>query len=205
MLIAPSAPRMTLRVFSLWGRWLSLKSAPRMRHLRLSGSLGCRYGTFRSNSYSRPAQELLIARRIGRVDVGLYATKRYLQRHGTPETTADLQRHTLIGFDQPTAFIRTASKSLSISREAFSIRAESDLAQLTLVRSGAGIGFCQVPTGRRGGLVRLLAKQYSLQLDTWIAMHEDLRKSPRCRVTFDALVEGLREHVFGAKSRRAIE
>jgi DNA-binding transcriptional LysR family regulator len=154
---------------------------------------------------TRPAQGLLIARRIGHVDVGLYATKQYLQRHGPPATTSDLQRHTLIGFDQPTAFIRAASKLISLSREAFSIRADSDLSQLALVRSGAGIGFCQVPIGRRDGLVRLLAKQYSLPLDMWIAMHEDLRKSPRCRVTFDALVAGLREHVAGGRSRRATE
>ena len=26
-------------------------------------------------------------------------------------------------------------------------------------------------------------------------MHEDLRHSPRCRVTFDALVEGLQQHI----------
>jgi hypothetical protein len=29
---------------------------------------------------------------------------------------------------------------------------------------------------------------------TWITMHEDLRHSPRCRVTFDALVEGLQHY-----------
>jgi hypothetical protein len=62
-----------------------------------------------------------------------------------------------------------------------------------------------VPIGRREGLVGVLAKQYSLPLDTWIAMHEDLRNSPRCRVTFDALVEGLREHVTGAPRWRATE
>jgi DNA-binding transcriptional LysR family regulator len=154
---------------------------------------------------TRPDQELLIARRIGYVHVGLHATKQYLQRHGTPATAADLQRHTLIGFDQPTAFIRAASKSLALGREAFAMRADSDLAQLALIRSGAGIGFCQVPIGRREGLLRVLAKQYSLPLDTWIAMHEDLRNSPRCRVTFDALVESLREHVAGATRRCATE
>jgi len=147
---------------------------------------------------TRPDQELLIARRIGYVHVGLHATKQYLQRHGTPATTTDLQRHTLIGFDQPTAFIRAASKSFPLRREAFAIRADNDLAQLALIRSGAGIGICQVPIGRRDGLVRVLVKQFSLPLDTWIAMHEDLRNSPRCRVTFDALVEGLRDHVAGA-------
>ena len=144
------------------------------------------------------SQELLIARRIGRIDVGLYATPQYIQRHGMPATTAELQRHTLIGFDQPTVFIRAASKSVPLRREMLAIRADSDLAQLALIRSGAGIGFCQVPIGRRHALVRVLAKQFSLPLETWIAMHEDLRNSPRCRVTFDALVEGLRSHAAAA-------
>jgi DNA-binding transcriptional LysR family regulator len=152
---------------------------------------------------TRPTQALLIARRIGHVDVGLHATKPYLQRHGTPATAADLQRHTLIGFDQPTAFIRSAGKSIPLTREAFSMRADSDLAQLALIRSGAGLGFCQVPIGRREGLVRVLARQFSLPLDTWIAMHEDLRNSPRCRVTFDALVDGLRVHLAAGINRRA--
>lgn len=147
---------------------------------------------------TRPDQGLLIARRIGHVHVGLHATKRYLERHGTPATTADLQQHALIGFDRPTAFIRAANKSLAFRREAFAVRADSDLAQLALIRSSAGIGFCQVPIASRDGLLRVLVKQYSLPLDTWIAMHEDLRNSPRCRVTFEALVEGLRDHVTGA-------
>jgi len=136
---------------------------------------------------SRPDQELIIARRIGHVHVGLYATRQYLQRHGTPATWADLQQHTLIGFDQPTAFHRAAGKSLPLRRE-----------MLALIRSGAGIGFCQVPIARRDGLVRVLVKQFSLPLDTWVAMHEDLRNTLRCRVTFDSLVEALREHIAAA-------
>ena len=148
---------------------------------------------------TRPTQELLIARRIGLVGLGLHATRQYVKRHGAPETPADLQHHALIGFDQPTAFIRAAGNSLpGFQREVFAMRANSDLAQLALIRSGAGIGICQVAIGKRDGLVRLLRKQFSLQLDTWIAMHEDLRNSPRCRVTFDALVAGLQEHVARA-------
>jgi DNA-binding transcriptional LysR family regulator len=148
---------------------------------------------------TRPTQELLIARRIGHLGLGLHASKQYLKRHGAPDVTADLQRHALIGFDQPTPFIRAAGKAFpGFRREAFAMRANSDLAQLALIRSGAGIGICQVAIAKRDGLVRVLRKQYSLQLDTWIAMHEDLRNSPRCRVTFDALVKGLQAHVAGA-------
>jgi len=148
---------------------------------------------------TRPTQALLIARRIGHVGLGAHASKEYVKRHGVPDTTADLEHHALIGFDQPTAFIRAAGKSFPVfQREAFAMRANSDLAQLALIRSGAGIGICQVAIARRDGLVRVLRRQFSLQLDTWIAMHEDLRDSPRCRVTFDALVAGLQEHVAAA-------
>ena len=145
----------------------------------------------------RPRQELLIARRIGQIEVGLHAHERYLAQHGTPRSLADLAKHSLIGFDQATAFVRNASKALAgWRREAFAIRTDSDLAQLALIRSGAGIGACQVPIARRDHtLVRILPRQLSLPLETWVTMHQDLRDSPRCRVTFDALVKGLQRHV----------
>jgi hypothetical protein len=45
--------------------------------------------------------------------------------------------------------------------------------------------------------VRLLPRALSLKLGTWVTMHEDLRASPRCRVTFDALAEGLQAYIAG--------
>ncbi|EQD33835.1 LysR family transcriptional regulator, partial [mine drainage metagenome] len=85
----------------------------------------------------RPDQASLIARRVGQIEVGLHATRHYLERHGTPESAEDLKGHTLIGFDQPTAFVHAASRSMSLQREAFALRATSDLAQLALIRCGA--------------------------------------------------------------------
>jgi DNA-binding transcriptional LysR family regulator len=145
----------------------------------------------------RPRQELLVTRRIGRIELGLHAHERYLARHGTPGTVAELARHSLIGFDQMTAFVRSAGKAFALwRRDAFTMRTDNNLAQLALIRSGAGIGICQTAIARRDhSIVRLLPKQVSLQLETWITMHEDLRNSPRCRVTFDALVKGLQQHL----------
>lgn len=149
-----------------------------------------------------PRQETLIARRVGRIEIGLHASREYLAIHGTPRNIAELTRHTLIGFDQETAFIRSARKSLpAMSREMFSLRTDSDLAQLALIRAGAGIGGCQVPLARRSdSLVRVLQRQIALPLETWITMHEDLRNRPSCRVVFDALVAGLQQHVAAANS-----
>jgi len=146
---------------------------------------------------ARPRQELLVARRVGQIELGLHAHQRYLSRHGTPNTMADLANHALIGFDQTTAFIRSAGKGLSgWGREAFAMRTDNNLAQLALIRSGAGIGVCQAAIARRDdSIVRLFPRHFSLQLETWITMHQDLRNSPRCRVAFDALVKGLQQYV----------
>lgn len=143
-----------------------------------------------------PQQAQLIARHVGRIELGLHAHHDYLAAHGQPTTAAELAEHALIGFDQVTPFIRAAMKSFpGMQREAFSMRTDSDVAQLALVRAGAGIGICQVPLARRNAsLVRILPDEVRWTMDVWITMHEDMRNSPRCRAMFDALVEGLLQY-----------
>jgi DNA-binding transcriptional LysR family regulator len=140
-----------------------------------------------------PRQDQLVARRIGAIELGLHASADYVTRHGMPATLEELGRHAVIGYDCVTPFVRQALERMpAFGREQFGFRTDSDLAHLALIRAGAGIGFCQAPLARREPpLQRVLAVDFTLQLDTWVAMHEDLRNSPRCRVTFDALVEGL--------------
>jgi DNA-binding transcriptional LysR family regulator len=156
----------------------------------------------------RPAQDQLIARHVGQVEVGLHASATYLQRRGTPTSVAQLTEHTLIGFDQPTPYIREVAKSMrGLDRESFALRTDSSVAQLALMRSGAGIGFCQVPLARGAAsatagaanpqLVRVIPDLYSFQLDTWITMHEGLRNNPSCKATFDALVVGMESYLRG--------
>jgi DNA-binding transcriptional LysR family regulator len=146
-----------------------------------------------------PRQEQLIARRVGAVALGLYAHRDYLERRGTPRTLAELAGHSLIGYDEETAFTRAARKSFPAwKREAFALRTDSDLGHLALVRAGCGIGAFQVALARREpALTRVLPRQMKLQLDTWITMHEDLRNSPRCKTVFDALVKGIAAHAAG--------
>lgn len=147
----------------------------------------------------RPVQEALVARRIGAIDVGLHAHERYLAQHGVPESIKDLSRHTTIGFDQETEFVRSfQDRFKTFTRDSFAFRADSDLAQLSAIRAGFGIGACQSPLAARDAkLVRVLRKEFSLTLDTWVAMHEDLRASARCAVTFAALASGLNAYIRG--------
>jgi len=144
-----------------------------------------------------PRQESLLARRVGVVALGLFAHKTYLAAHGTPKSVSELGQHALIGFDEETPFLRAVRKTFpQWSRTAFSISTDSDVGQLGLIRAGCGIGVCQVALAKRNtDLVHVLPLKFDLKLDTWVTMHEDLRNSPRCKVTFDALVKGLAAHV----------
>lgn len=148
----------------------------------------------------RPSQDALIARRVGEIELGLFGRRDYLARCGTPTQWDDLQRHAVIGFDTESVFVRQARRTLAaFSRENFALRTDSDLAQIAALRAGFGIGMCQVRIAERDpALVRLMPDAFDLRMETWIAMHEDLRDSPRCRATFGALVAGL-EHYIAAR------
>jgi len=144
-----------------------------------------------------PVQEALVARRIGAVELGFHARRDYLRRAGTPRSMAELEQHALIGFDRETAFIRQLREQRQIPEQIdFALRTDNDLAQLAAIRAGFGIGVCHVPLGRRDRrLVRLLPRAFAVYLETWIAMHENLRDTPRCRAVFDALAAGLAAYI----------
>jgi len=147
-----------------------------------------------------PRQEQLVARSVGAIELGLHTSTAYLARHPVPESLDDLARHTLIGYDHVTPMVRDAMRGWpQLDAQLPALRTDSDVAQLGLIRAGAGIGICQVALARRSpDLVRVLPDAFSLPLPTWVTMHEDLRDSPRCRVTFDALVEALARHAGSA-------
>lgn len=145
----------------------------------------------------RPRQEQLVARKVGEIELGLHAHADYLARHGTPAGLLDLAQHAVIGYDEASPFVRNAGAAFQgFSRENFAWCSDSDLAQLALIRAGAGIGVCQAGLAARDpALRRVLPQAFSLPMETWVTMHEDLRGSLRCRATFDALAEGLRDYV----------
>src|SRR5262249_16895494 len=87
-----------------------------------------------------PEPGALVGKRVRTVIVGLHAHQSYLADRGTPRDLAELTSHSLVGFDKETPFIRGARKSLPTwSREAFSMRTDSDLGQLALIRAACGI------------------------------------------------------------------
>lgn len=144
----------------------------------------------------RPTQDALVARHVGKVALGIYAHKRYIEANGRPKTIADLANHSLIGFDTETAYVRSRRPSgMPYARENFSLRTDNDLAALAAIRAGYGIGICQAGIASRDPALRpLFADSFVLYLDTWVVMHEDLRRSARTRALYDHLATALSDY-----------
>jgi DNA-binding transcriptional LysR family regulator len=139
----------------------------------------------------------------GDVTLGLHAHRRYLEAHGRPRHPDHLKHHALIGYDQETPVVRSLqAKGMRLSRDMFALRTDNDLARLlAAIRTGYGIGVCQVPIARRDALVRLLPRHFAFNLEIWLVMHESMRTSPRMRAVLDHLGSVLSAYV-GTPPRR---
>ncbi|MDB5450722.1 MAG: LysR family transcriptional regulator [Phenylobacterium sp.] len=144
-----------------------------------------------------PSQNALVARKVGEVRMGFYATADYLARHGTPHSLDDLnEQHAVIGFDSDSRGIKELpGLNVPVSRERFAFRSDNDLAQFAALRAGFGVGVCQDALGRRYGLTPVMPGISVIRLGVWIVMHENLKASHRMRLMFDHLVEGFSAYV----------
>jgi DNA-binding transcriptional LysR family regulator len=99
----------------------------------------------------RPAQQSLVARKLGDMPIVAAAHRDYLARAGTPRQPADLLQHRLIGFDRDDSMQRGfAALGLPVTREHFALRTDEPGRLRPAVASGAGIGFVARTTWRTG-------------------------------------------------------
>jgi DNA-binding transcriptional LysR family regulator len=147
----------------------------------------------------RPRQKSLLARRVGKSPVGLYAHRHYLETFGQPKTISDLENHSMIGFDRDDQTLKSLTPMpRPLSREMFCFRSDNDLAQFAALKCGVGIGGCQHGIARNyPELVPVLAKLIRFELEMWVVMHEDMRAVPRVRRLFDHLVNALSAFLRG--------
>lgn len=139
---------------------------------------------------ARPENPDLIARRLARWPVGLFASPAYLQARGTPEPGLHFQGHDLVLF-QPHA---ERIKDLTLVGEPLrSGRVVSTLSSSLLVRRSisAGIGLGELPLymGERDGLIRVWPERTSAaHYEVWLVTHADLRHTVKIRAVIDEIV-----------------
>lgn len=132
-----------------------------------------------------PAGNDLAARRLGGIELVLYASPRYLARTTAPHTVADLAAHSVIAFGAPgheeigTPKIRT--NDMYFARSA--------------ARAGLGIGllptFLAEPDLASGDLVRVLPDYVQWRGTLWFVTPHRKQPPTRVRAFRDLLVEAL--------------
>jgi len=142
----------------------------------------------------RPEQGSLVAKKLGKVDLGAFAHKSYLARKGVPRKPTDLLQHELIGSDaDPSILQGFAAMGYPVSREAFSFRSDDFIVQWQAVRAGLGIGFAAEYMARTDPDVYPVLKG-ALKvpaLPMWLAVHREVRTNPRIRAVYDFLATEL--------------
>ncbi|MEH6675977.1 LysR family transcriptional regulator [Phenylobacterium sp.] len=150
---------------------------------------------------ARPTQNALVGRRIGMVNLGLYAAPAYVARHGAPADFTALDDHPIVGFDGAAPkFDGQIDIGRPITRDIFAFRSDSDVAQLAALRAGLGIGACPTLVARRYGLVPILAERFAIEMEMWVCMPEGLRTTPRMRLMFDHLAAALSEELDAVRA-----
>jgi len=138
----------------------------------------------------RPRQPDLVARRVGVLGFGLFASPAYLASHGTPRRLGDLARHDHIDFldrgARPPSYVRWLRRFVPAER--FVSSASSLLAMHELARAGRGIvlGTAALLAGDRH-LARLLPRARPPDMDIWLAIHADVRRDPDVLRVVDTL------------------
>jgi len=126
---------------------------------------------------------------LGHYNLGMYASRRYLQAQGTPASTSELAEHPLVYFvdsmlqvddlDAPRRLAPQMRQSLS-STNVF--------VQVEATRAGAGIGFLPCfMADQHADLVRLLPKDIAERLPYWMVLRTESLRLPAVAALVAAL------------------
>ncbi len=137
-----------------------------------------------------PHQDALIAKQVPPIQLGFFASKKYLAKRDIPQNLSDFEMHNLIGPDRNRTDIAIAqSISPHFSDTNIVLKCDNHPAHLSAARAGLGIAVAQIPAGNKDpNLVRILPDYIVADMSVWVVTHENFKHDPRIRAVFDHLV-----------------
>jgi len=131
--------------------------------------------------------ENLVGRKIGETRWAVYASRSYVERHGRPQRTEDIERHFVVAMDGALMNYRAAQWLRSMApRATIAARCDNWPGLVLAVKSGAGLTPMPVADGDRDSeLVRVIDDIPELLTSHYLLTHRDLQRTPRVRAFFD--------------------
>jgi DNA-binding transcriptional LysR family regulator len=136
----------------------------------------------------RPADSQLVCRKLGEIGFTLYASRQYLERHGTPARGQGLANHDLISFPGTPRLVRPFFMGESLQGARYAVRSNDQYAQLTAAAQDLGI--CELACffgDSYPEVVRVWAEETPNFRPVWLITHQDLRRAARIRVVSVAI------------------
>ncbi|KKC41397.1 LysR family transcriptional regulator [Devosia epidermidihirudinis] len=138
----------------------------------------------------RPREGRLVARKLTDYRLGLYASRAYLERNGTPDSLDALPAHRLVGYVEDLLFTASLDYTGEFTRLwRSSLAISSAMGQTEAVRAGAGIGILHAFMAQRDRDLVPVLPQHTLTRNYWTVMHEDLRNLRRVALVSEFLSE----------------
>ena len=150
----------------------------------------------------------VVARLYEEVNLGYYASPRYLEQYGSPKTFADLSNHRIIGFRSPEGDLQTELPT-TVNHPAIKVKPSITVNNMALMysiaKSGEAIGILTDATAKQdvdeGLLVRLFPDQPGFKAFIWTVYSSRQQLNAVTRAFIDFLYEeqGLHEADATAK------
>ncbi|MBU67496.1 MAG: LysR family transcriptional regulator [Cupriavidus sp.] len=143
----------------------------------------------------KPENPDLVARRLARWPVGLYASPSYLAQRGEPRRVDGFTGHDLVMWEPfLTSRVLPTLVGLPIDSGRVVSSVNSSLMLRAMIRMGRAIGEVPVPIAERDGLVRIWPeRERARRYEVWLVTHQDLRHTARVRAMIDKIVEAFKD------------
>ncbi len=141
-----------------------------------------------------PKQNDLIAKKIGKEVIWLYASQSYLANLPKINDYSELEDVQIIGFDRSSSVADLLNQQgWQLSKQNFSLVTSFQLLQVALCKEGQGlIFFPEVMAKQEPSLVRAFEHMGPvMELPIWLVCHQELRTSLRVRRVFDFIAAEL--------------
>lgn len=141
----------------------------------------------------RPKTGRLKTTKLTDYTLGLYASQSYLAEHGTPKSKQELSGHELVGYVDDLIY----TPELDFNKNFWpgwdsQIEISSALAQVTAVRSGAGIGILHDFAVRDAPELVPLFPETKAERSYWVVWHEAMDAIPHVAVTTRFIINTVR-------------
>ena len=136
----------------------------------------------------RPTQATLIAKKVGEISLGAYASIDYLTNRGFPRTIDDLENHDIIGQGGDWHVSDKLKEiGINIGPNFYRYQCNDSIVCWSMVVAGCGISLCQNNYAATEKRVKRVLPPVEIKLPIWLVSHAELKTNGRIRSVFDFL------------------